>query len=100
MKTARDIFIDLHENPLKQFQPTNRLAILFLFVVLFLETNRLRLVSTTLAASMATSATMASSVVTTASLVQRQVPLALTEVQVGKLKEQQLLKLDLNKRPP
>ena len=88
------------KNPLKQIQPTIRLVILLLLVKLFLETDRLRLVSTTLAASMATSATMASSVVTTARLVQRQVPLALTEVQVGKLKEQQLLKLDLNKRPP
>ena len=88
------------KNPLKQIQPTIGLVILLLLVKLFLETDRLRLVSTTLAASMATSATMASSVVTTASLVQRQVPLALTEVQVGKLKEQQLLKLDLNKRPP
>ena len=88
------------KNPLKQIQPTIGLVILLLLVKLFLETDRLRLVSTTLAASMATSATMASSVVTTARLVQRQVPLALTEVQVGKLKEQQLLKLDLNKRPP
>ena len=74
------------KNPLKQIQPTIGLVILLLLVKLFLETDRLRLVSTTLAASMATSAAMASSVVTTARLVQRQVPLALTEVQVGKLK--------------